>query len=95
MVPESRIEDGIFRIPKLSIGEEDVADFIRDVTWDCERILSKDHEMVADDLADLDGTLIFDESGFVKKGGDSACVGRQYCGSIGKVEDSQVGVFSA
>jgi SRSO17 transposase len=39
--------------------------------------------------------LIFDESGFVKKGSDSASVARQYCGGIGKVENSQVGVFAA
>ena len=39
--------------------------------------------------------LIFDESGFVKKGDDSAGVSRQYCGTIGKVENCQVGVFAA
>jgi SRSO17 transposase len=39
--------------------------------------------------------LIFDESGFVKKGNDSVGVSRQYCGSIGKVENCQVGVFAA
>ncbi|MCR4322344.1 MAG: IS701 family transposase [Candidatus Brocadiaceae bacterium] len=32
---------------------------------------------------------------FVKKGKDSAGVHRQYCGSIGKVENCQVGVFAA
>lgn len=38
---------------------------------------------------------MFDESGFVKKGKESAGVARQYCGSIGKVENSQVGVYAA
>jgi len=42
-----------------------------------------------------DGALIFDESGFVKKGNDSIGVGIQYCGSIGKVENCQIGVFAA
>jgi len=42
-----------------------------------------------------DGALIFDESGFIKKGNDSIGVGRQYCGSIGKVDNCQVGVFAA
>jgi SRSO17 transposase len=37
---------------------------------------------------------MFDESGFIKKGSESAGVARQYCGSIGKVENSQVGVFA-
>jgi SRSO17 transposase len=42
-----------------------------------------------------DGVLIFDESGFIKKGDDSIGVGKQYCGSIGKVDNCQVGVFAA
>ena len=36
-----------------------------------------------------------DESGFVKKGKDSVGVARQYCGTLGKVDKSQVGVFVA
>ncbi len=39
--------------------------------------------MVNDDMGDTDGVLMFDESGFVKKGKDSAGVQRQYCGNIG------------
>ena len=69
--------------------------FISDVVWDDARILSRHHGMVAEDLGDAEGVLIFDESGFVKKGSDSAGVSRQYCGSIGKVENCQGGVFSA
>jgi SRSO17 transposase len=51
--------------------------------------------MVAKEMGDPNGVLIFDESGFVKKGNDSAGVSRQYCGTVGKVENSQVGVFEA
>jgi SRSO17 transposase len=36
---------------------------------------------------------VIDESGFVKKGKESAGVARQYCGRLGKVENCQVGVF--
>jgi len=38
--------------------------------------------------------LIVDETGFVKKGTDSVGVARQYCGTVGKVENGQVGVFA-
>jgi len=42
-----------------------------------------------------DGALIFDESGFIKKGQDSIGVARQYCGTVGKVDNCQVGVFAS
>jgi SRSO17 transposase len=37
--------------------------------------------------------LIADETGFVKKGEHSAGVKRQYTGTAGRIENSQVGVF--
>jgi len=52
------------------------------------------HQLVAEELGEPDGVLMFDESGFVKKGNDSAGVARQYCGTLGKVENCQVGVFA-
>jgi len=69
--------------------------FISDVVWDEERILNKYRNMVNDDMGDPSGVLIFDETGFPKKGDNSVGVARQYCGNVGKVENCQVGVFSA
>ena len=69
--------------------------FISDVVWDEAGMIKKYHELVASDMSDPAGVLIFDESGFAKKGEDSAGVGKQYCGSLGKVENAQVGVFAA
>ena len=69
--------------------------FVSDVVWDESKILRKYHNMVNEDMGDSNGVLIFDESGFVKKGDDSAGVAKQYCGNLGKVENCQVGVFAA
>ena len=69
--------------------------FISDVIWDDEKMLKKYHKMVNDDMGEPNGVLIFDESGISKKGSDSIGVGKQYCGNIGKVDNCQVGVFSA
>jgi SRSO17 transposase len=52
------------------------------------------HQLVADELGAPDGVLMFDETGFVKKGTDSVGVARQYWGTLGKVENCQVGVFA-
>lgn len=41
------------------------------------------------------GVLIVDETGLVKKGSMSAGVQRQYTGTAGRIENSQVGVFLA
>ena len=69
--------------------------FISNTAWDEEKMLRIHHKMVADEMGDEEGVLIFDESGFAKKGDDSAGVSKQYCGNLGKVENCQVGVFAA
>ena len=42
-----------------------------------------------------DGVIVFDPSGFAKKGKASAGVQRQWLGRLGKVDNGQVGVFMA
>lgn len=46
-------------------------------------------------LGSDNAVLIVDETGFVKKGRASAGVQRQYTGTAGRIENSQVGVFLA
>jgi SRSO17 transposase len=68
--------------------------FISDVQWDEEQMLWNYQQLVAEAMGDPEGVLMFDETGFVKKGHDSVGVARQYCGTLGKVENCQVGVFA-
>jgi SRSO17 transposase len=48
---------------------------------------------VKDELGDADAVLVLDETAFPKKGDHSAGVQRQYSGTAGRIENSQVGVF--
>ena len=68
---------------------------ISDAVWDEEQMRWTYHHLVKADLGDPSGVVIFAETGFPKKGKDSVGVARQYCGSLGKVENCQVGVFAA
>jgi SRSO17 transposase len=50
---------------------------------------------VVEQLGEPGGVLVVDETGFLKKGGKSAGVQRQYSGTAGRIENCQVGVFLA
>jgi SRSO17 transposase len=63
--------------------------------WDDEAVMRELRLHVAAELADPEGVLVLDPSGFPKKGTASCGVARQWCGRLGKVENCQVGVFLA
>ncbi len=52
-------------------------------------------DYVVERIGDPDGVLIADETGFAKKGRDSAGVQRQYLGTLGRTDNCQIGVFLA
>jgi len=68
---------------------------LSDDVWDEDLMRQTYHGLIAEEMGHSEGVLMFDESGFVKKGKESVGVARQYCGTLGKVENSQVGVFAA
>ncbi len=68
---------------------------VSDAIWDEKKMYYKYRSLAGEDLADPNGVMIFDETSFPKKGSDSVGVAKQYCGSLGKVDNCQVGVFSA
>jgi SRSO17 transposase len=72
-----------------------VQHFVGAGAWDDEAVMAELRRHVAAALADPDGVLVLDPSGFPKKGDASCGVTRQWCGRLGKVENCQVGVFLA
>lgn len=61
--------------------------------WDPALVRDDLRSYVVKNLGDDDGVLIVDETGFLKKGSRSAGVARQYSGTAGRIENSQIGVF--
>lgn len=61
--------------------------------WDADQARDRVREYVLERLSALDAVLIVDETGFLKKGVHSVGVKRQYTGTAGRIENSQVGVF--
>jgi SRSO17 transposase len=72
-----------------------VQHFVGAGLWDDEAVMRELRQHVAAELADPEGVLVLDPSGFPKKGTASCGVARQWCGRLGKVENCQVGVFLA
>ena len=63
--------------------------------WDADLVRDDLRNYVVERLADADGVLVVDETGFLKKGNKSAGVQRQYSGTAGRIENCQIGVFLA
>ncbi len=62
-------------------------------SWDVHAVRDDLVAYVREYLADPAAILVIDETGFLKKGSKSAGVQRQYCGTAGKLDNCQVGVF--
>lgn len=61
--------------------------------WDADAARDRVREYVLEELSSPDAVLIVNETGFLKKGLHSVGVKRQYTGTAGRIENSQVGVF--
>jgi SRSO17 transposase len=63
--------------------------------WDADGLRDVVRDYALEVLAEPDGVLVVDETGFLKQGRASCGVGRQYTGSAGKITNCQIGVFAA
>ncbi|WP_435887063.1 IS701 family transposase [Streptomyces albidoflavus] len=75
-------------------GPQTMQRLLRTAHWDADAVRDDVRHYVHEHLGG-DGVLIVDETGFLKKGCRSAGVQRQYTGTAGRIENSQVGVFLA
>jgi SRSO17 transposase len=69
--------------------------FLTESPWPDEPVIDQLQAYVGQLLNSSDGVFVLDETGFPKKGKKSVGVARQYCGTLGKVANCQLGVFVA
>jgi SRSO17 transposase len=67
--------------------------FIGYMLWDQEPPLDELTRQIAANLGEADAVIVFDPSGFPKRGSESVGVQRQWCGRLGKAENCQVGIY--
>lgn len=76
-------------------GRQGIQKFIGSAPWDHQPLIAELCGQVAKAIGEPDGVIVFDPSGFPKKGTKSAGVARQWCGRTGKIDNCQVGIFMA
>jgi len=79
----------------LGLGEKvrSLQYFVGQSRWAEEPVLAVHQRLVAETLGEEDGVALIDESSVVKQGHESVGVAAQYCGSVGKIANGQVGVY--
>ena len=66
---------------------------LTEAPWPTEPVIDRLQAYVGARLTTPEGVFVIDESGFPKQGRKSVGVARQYCGTLGKVGNCQLGVF--
>jgi SRSO17 transposase len=69
--------------------------FLNLATWDAEALCGVVCDYAIEYLADPRAVLVADPTGFAKKGKKSAGVQRQYSGTLGRIDNCQIGTFLA
>ena len=80
------------RTPRLS-HSDGLQHLLARASWDADAVRDDLRDYVIDALGDPGAILVVDETGDVKKGVRSVGVQRQYSGTAGRIENSQVAVY--
>jgi SRSO17 transposase len=69
--------------------------FLYRAEWSADEVRDDLRAYVVEQLGTAEAVLVIDETGFPKKGDHSVGVQKQYCGTVGRVTNCQIGVFLA
>jgi SRSO17 transposase len=84
-------------VEQMALGQKEkvrsLQYFVGQSQWDTEPVIAIHQGLIGETLGEEDGVMLIDESSAVKQGIESAGVAAQYCGSVGKIANGQVGVY--
>lgn len=72
---------------------EPYARLLSQASWDVNGVRDEIRAFALEHVGHTDAIVVIDETSFPKRGTHSAGVKKQYCGTTGRVENCQVGVF--
>lgn len=84
-------------VEQMALGQKEkvrsLQYFVGQSQWQTEAVIVIHQGLIRETLGEEDGVLLIDESSLVKQGTKSVGVAAQYCGSVGKTANGQVGVY--
>ena len=84
-------------VEQMALGQKEkvrsLQYFVGQSQWGTEPVIAIHQGLIGETLGEEDGVLLIDESSAVKQGTESVGVAAQYCGSVGKIANGQVGVY--
>ena len=84
-------------VEQMALGQKEkvrsLQYFVGQSQWETEPVLAIHQGLIGETLGEEDGVALIDESSAVKQGTESVGVAAQYCGSVGKIANGQVGVY--
>ena len=84
-------------VEQMALGQKEkvrsLQYFVGQSQWETEPVLAIHQGLIGKTLGEEDGVVLIDESSAVKQGAESVGVAAQYCGSVGKIANGQVGVY--
>jgi hypothetical protein len=84
-------------VEQMALGQKEkvrsLQYFVGQSQWEAEPVIAIHQGLIGETLGEEDGVVLIDESSSVKQGTASVGVAAQYCGSVGKIANGQVGVY--
>ncbi len=84
-------------VEQMALGQKEkvrsLQYFVGQSQWETEPVIAIHQGLIGESLGEADGVVLIDELSAVKQGTELVGVAAQYCGSVGKIANGQVGVY--